>query len=115
MKGKKGSSAGEPPFAKEAVTAYRKIAAHADKLQDYYEANREKFAAYKKTYREVNREILVAIKKKAVETLQPFYVAMALGMKTSEVTPELLELKRNQLLIHRALKQLKQTINGETS
>jgi len=35
----KGASASEAPFATEALAAYRKLAEHAEKLDDYYEAD----------------------------------------------------------------------------
>ena len=41
------------------------------------------------------------------QKLKPAYVAKALGMPVKQVTPELLELKREQLTYHRLLKEAK--------
>jgi len=87
----------------------------ASRAKTYRESHPEKVSAMRRAWRESNPEKVAALRKAAIENLTPFYVARTFALKTSELTPELLELKRNQLLIHRALKQLKQTLNGETS
>lgn len=98
--------------------------------------NREKQRQFLKTYREKNKEKIEASKKKLnekykilrklnpqmfkerdrkarrikVETLSDDYVKQLLCLK--DATPELIELKRNQVLIHRITKQLKQEIKN---
>lgn len=41
MKGKKGSRSTQPPFSKECIAAYRKMAKNKHKLDDYYEATED--------------------------------------------------------------------------
>jgi hypothetical protein len=47
----------------------------------------------------------------ARQALEPTYVAQRLGIPISRLTPELLDLKREQLTIHRLSKQLKRAKN----
>ncbi len=75
----------------------------AAKYKAYREANREKVAAY----REANREKVSARDKATIENLALSYVSQRLNMKPSEVTPELLELKREQLRLSRLTRELK--------
>lgn len=51
---------------------------------------------------------------KSILNLEPSYVAVLLGISLSELTDELLELKREQLKIHRAVKQLNKEIQNAT-
>lgn len=62
-------------------------------IAKYYKADRERRLEYHKTTREL---------------LKPSYVANTLGLKTNNVPSELLDLKREQLTLHRLAKQLKQ-------
>jgi hypothetical protein len=91
----------------------------AARQRTYREANRVKLSASARAYQAANREKERARKKAYLaasrKKLTAGYVSNVLKLKVSEIPPELLELKRNQLLIHRALKQMKQTINGEAS
>lgn len=83
----------------------------------YEQATREKISAKKKewrkktrnarkTYLEVNKEKISARLKAQVEELKPYYVADLLGIKLSECPPALIEMKRQQILIYRSIKQL---------
>jgi hypothetical protein len=50
--------------------------------------------------------------KYRVEQILPCYVANTLRMPIANIPPELIEMKRNQILFKRALKELKETLKG---
>lgn len=85
-------------------------------------ANPEKMRASDKSWREVNRERENARQRAWVKAnpektrardakqraeLTPPYVAYLLGIPVAQLTPELLELKRQQIETHRLAKQVK--------
>ena len=99
------------------------------KSKAYYEANREKCIARAKSYRELNREKERARKKAHREaniekeryrlmgysqSLSRSYVARSLHISVYEATPELIEMKRNQLQLKRSIKKLKEHISSAT-
>lgn len=74
-----------------------------------YEANRDMVLEKAKAYRESNKERLSARKgryRAYRENLSAGYVALTLGVPLPKCPPELIEMKRQQLLIHRSIKQL---------
>ncbi len=81
----------------------------------YNKDNKEKISAYNKQYRENNKEKLLAHnkqhKREQGKILSTTYVKNILTgtfkIKQADITPEMIELKREQLLIKRALKQAK--------
>lgn len=74
-------------------------AANRDKIKAQYAANPGKFKAK-------NR----AGNAKQREGLTPSYIAHVLRTSTKELTPELLELKRQQIELHRLQRQLQATL-----
>ena len=67
-------------------------------------ANPEKVKALDAVWRARNPEKVKARQVAYCDELRPAYVANALRIPVTQVTPELLELKRLQLTIHRGLK-----------
>lgn len=88
--------------------------ANRDKIltiaKDRYEANREKFNAKSKAWRIANPEKISAIAKGRTARLTDGYVASALKSNLTECPPELIEMKREQLLMHRITKQLNESL-----
>lgn len=82
------------------------------------DANKEKLAACRKAWGDANKEKQAAQKRAceraAIDKMSDRYVTRVLirdGTLTSgQVTPQLIELKRLQLQIHRATKTLTQTL-----
>ena len=96
--------------------AYRKANSENIKAQSkaYRKANSEHIKAQQKAYRKANsentKELAKEYDKARVDSLLDSYVVKSLNMKKEEVTPELLELKRDQLKIYRLLKEAKNGI-----
>ena len=88
--------------------AYRK--ANSENIKAHYKANSEHIKAYMKAYNKANSENIKERDKVRVDSLLDSYVVKSLNMKKEEVTPELLELKRDQLKIYRLLKEAKNGI-----
>lgn len=80
----------------------------------YREANRETELAREKAYREANPEKVLAREKAYRANLSDGYLVNLLTqggtLPRKQVTPQLIELKRMQLQIHRATKTLTQTL-----
>ncbi len=76
------------------------------------EANSEKKKAYDKAWREANSEKKKAYHKAWRESLSPGYVSKLLGMEANEVPLDLLELKREQILIIRLNRELKKEMKN---
>ena len=85
-----------------------------EKDRAYREANREKIRERNRAYNEANREHLAerdrAYKYAQIESLSDVYVRnlIAITLKTSstKIPPELVELKRQHLAMHRAVQEL---------
>jgi len=79
-------------------------------------ANKERRNSKRSALREANPEKVKAArsaqKSRDVINLSSYYVAGLMGLATGDCTPELIELKREQLRIHRLTKQLKQEIQN---
>ena len=88
---------------KEKVSALRKVSRAK---------NREKNCAVSMAWYKDNSEREIAKKKEKTSGLHGGYVAQRLGLPLAECTPELIELKREQLRIYRLTKQLKQEIKN---
>jgi len=103
---------------KEQVAAKNKAYYEANKEQlvahqkAYVEANAEKVVAQRKAYYEANKEKYAARNKASRAELKPSHVAVALKMPVSEVPPELLELKRDQLRLVRMNRELKKELKN---
>jgi NAD-dependent SIR2 family protein deacetylase len=67
---------------------------------------------YRREYRLKNEEKLDLKSKEYVKALEPWYIAQVLRMPLSQLTPELIELKRAQLEMTRLTKQLKKEIQN---
>lgn len=87
--------------------------ANRDKIKACREANLEKYLAREKASREANREKRLADEKARRESLADGYVADRLRIPIAECPPELIEMKRQQLLIHRSIKQLNQKLEKQ--
>lgn len=74
----------------------------AENCKQYRENNKEKIAEYLKQYRENNKEKIMLSNGHIKSILK-----LNFKIKYTNITPEMIELKREQLLIHRALKQAK--------
>jgi hypothetical protein len=76
--------------------------------------NPSKYKEQSAKYRKANKEYVNAsqrkTRKKQVQTITECYVSEKLGIKLSQLTPELYELVKERLLIFRAIKELNQTI-----
>jgi hypothetical protein len=75
------------------------------------QAEKKKSTERVREWKKSNPEKARASNNAKVERLTPAYVAALLKMKVSEVTPELLELKREQIDMYRLVSQLNQEIN----
>lgn len=97
---------------REKVLAKRKAYTEANREKElanrkaYREANREKVLAGKMAYREANLEKVRFQATVRSEDLRDDYVAKTMSMKVKDCPPDLLELKREQLRMHRLTKQL---------
>lgn len=80
-------------------------------IKKWREKNKEKILASKKKWNKKNIDKVIAEKAKSIAKLSDGYVASALGIRIQYLSTELIELKRQQILIHRSTKQLIQTIN----
>jgi uncharacterized membrane protein len=93
---------------KEKEKAYRE--AHKDNKKGYNKAYREVNKKNSKAYKEANKERIKEYAKKACENLTDYYVINRLCQKTSlnrlAIPQELIELKRQQLFISRATKEI---------
>lgn len=80
--------------------------------------NKDKVVATQTAWREANRTFYLerakAIQKRSIVELSDAYVRAKLRMKKEDAPDELVEAKRQQLLINRALKQLSETIKEKT-
>jgi hypothetical protein len=92
--------------------AYR--AANKEKIADANKIYRLKGAENKKTYckdwRKQNADHANNYAKTKIESLENAYLALKLGLPLATVPPELLEMKKEQLLLLRASKQLTETL-----
>ena len=84
----------------------------------WYENNKDRHRLYNKNYRKSNPLTLKSWsakhKKISVYILSDTYVISTLGMTKASASAELIELKREQLLMHRATKQLTKEIENGT-
>lgn len=70
----------------------------------------DKYRACQREWKKNNPEKQRAQKQRAQALLTPAYVANALHLPVGQLTPELLELKRQQLELHRLQRQLQATL-----
>ena len=91
-----------------------------NRLKVYYEANKDEIKSIQKTYKKVNKDKIKDYKKNyyeankdklnahamdKVKQLSDGYIAKKLRIPLSDCPPELIELKRAQLKLIRAIKQ----------
>ena len=85
-----------------------------EKDKMWHSKNRHKSNTHKYQWMKKNKDKWHAAQainnKKQIDELRDAYVASQLGMRVKDAPPSLIELKRQQLLIHRATKQLIETI-----
>ena len=89
---------------------YREM--HADLLRmrraAKHQATAEKAKAQMRRYYLENADRIRQYQRELVERCAPSYVAQALGLPTSEVPPDLLALKQDQLAMRRLARLLKE-------
>ena len=91
---------------REQLAAYF-VQYHEEHERKGYKVNKEKRATRDKRYCIKNKEKIIAKKKRQREMLDDGYVKHKItGLTAADITPEMIELKRAQLIIHRALKQI---------
>ena len=80
-------------------------AANKDKKRAYDAANKDRIAACKRAYKAANKDRITAKRHERVASLSDGYVRELLAgrsnLKSADVPPELVELKRQHLKIHR--------------
>jgi hypothetical protein len=86
--------------------------AHLDRKRATYLRNREAIAAASRAYRISNpekfRKYGAQRDVRRSEQLHPAYIAHLMDLPKTAISPEMLELKRMSILIHRALKAIAQ-------
>ena len=102
----------------EKLKEYRKN--NADKAKEYRKINAEKLKEYIKNYRKENAEKLKERNAKEISFLDNNYVkkliTAQLKIERLKILPETIELKREQLMLFREIKQYKKEIsNGITT
>ena len=97
---------------KERGKEYR--AKNKDKLKEYRAKNKDKF----KEHRAKNKDKFKEYKKEGTVKLSNVYVKGMLrtsGIKKHQITPELIELKKQQILLYREIKNIKGDIKNGTT
>jgi len=79
----------------------------------YHAENPEKVRARVAKYRAENPEKVRAIKAKCRASLTDGYIAELLGLPVKKAPPQLIELKREQILLQRLAKEMKQEATKE--
>lgn len=97
------SQSGVRPYCKACSNAINKA---------YRRGNKEKVIEYNKAYRQANKQKTQAYKKTHKEELSKSFVAKVLKMSVKEIPHELYELKREQMLNARALRQFNEILKG---
>ena len=89
------------------VKAYRESNKDNKKAYDkaYYEANKYKVKAYRESNKDNIKASNKAYKKVNKDNLTNQYVAHAMRLPIADIPPELIELKRAQLKLHRLIKK----------
>jgi hypothetical protein len=81
------------------------------KNKEYYATNKEYIRAKHSEWLKNNKQWAVSYRKQASENLTDDYVKRTLmttiGLKTIDITPEMIEIKRKQISLYRELKELK--------
>lgn len=89
-----------------------------DDKKRYYLNNSDKIIKYQAEYLHKNRDKVYARNARSFvkyrDSLSDSYVANVMSVKVSQSSHELIELKREQLLMHRATKQLIKEIENGT-
>ena len=84
--------------------------------KEYYQANKGKMTNYAKEYRVKNIEKCKEYMLSSRSKMSVFYVAALLHLRISECSLDLIEMKRQQLIVSRQIKSLnkllKETENG---
>ena len=82
------------------------------------EYQRKRYAALSPTQKEKEKQYKIKYQNHATRDLKDFYVRKKIvrqtGLKTVEITPEMIELKRQQILLTREIRKAKGVLNGIT-
>ena len=98
--------------------AYRE--ANKDKKRAYREANKDKIKAQIKAYREANKDKIKAQakayyeinKEEIADEYAKGLIRQNISIKTSKITPKMIDLKREQITLHRLIKEIKNGLTG---
>lgn len=71
----------------------------------YHKANADKLRESRKAYKKANADKIAEYHKANVDNLTSRYIASNIGLPIEDIPPELIELKRAQLKLHRLIKQ----------
>ena len=86
-----------------------------ERSMKYHKENKERINENQKKYRKENRDKAKEHRKKYLLALSKNYVkrqiSLQLNIETDKISPEMIELKREQLMIYREIKQFKKEIN----
>ncbi len=91
----------------------RNRSAHLLHAKEWKAKNQEKVRIAKRKYKKAHPECDLKRLHWHIKTLSDYYVRNALRLTVANAPPELIAIKREQLLIHRARKQLKEKANGK--
>ncbi len=97
----------------EAMRKYREKdpEAYRESWGRYYVKNFDKVIEKCKQYCKNNPERNRIYKKKSIKFLADSYLRNKLGRDGIPITPEMIQIRREQIMVHRALKQLKEATN----
>lgn len=91
--------------------------AHAAELKarhrQEYDANAAEWKARNRAWREAHQEQVAAYRRRLVDDVAPSYAASMLGMPAAKVTPELLQMKRDEIALRRLSRLLKEISNED--
>lgn len=86
------------------------------KIRKKREHQRKRYAALSPTQKEKDKQNKIKYQKHATRDLKDFYVRKKIvrqtGLKTAEITPEIIEFKRQQILLTREIRKAKGALNG---
>lgn len=75
--------------------------------RNYYALNCDQLKRQTSAYLRAHPEVVRAVRKRQVESMSPSYLRAALRLPPEQTTPELLDMKREQLTVYRLSRQLK--------
>lgn len=92
---------------------YSQLEKERERSRLFHASNKEKTAATSMAWRKSNAEKVISNRKKYTEKAGTALVAKLLGFKRDECPSDLVEIKREQLLLKRALRELNKTLKEQ--